>query len=264
MITPAPSEFHLPVDRAPAALTPSPEFAAPHITPQAEAPQLAARPLPVQPLPSPHLPSQPLPRLADSVIRPPREPQVDSPRPISRPAKTTSQPAAEAPIPRPAAYEVRPPVAERPPASPAAAKAEARPNLQDQPAREIDREIVETTLRSEFFPPDDSRPGTKAHASPEFVIPDVVREWFHADPERPAPTAAPRSAPTPALAFQPAPRPTRQPVIDVTIDRVEVTIESEPHAPRLAVRRPEPRGAAPARPAPPPGAGRLARQYLDR
>ena len=253
LVTPAPSELHHPVDPAPAPPPPGHEIAAPHMTPQAEAPQPAARPLP----------SQASPRLADSVIGPPREPKVDLPRLLSRPAETISQPAAEAPVPRPAARE-RSPIAERPLASPAVAKAEERPNLQDQSAPEIDREIVETTVRSEFFPPDDSRPRTKAPASPEFVIPEPVRQWFHADPERPAPAAAPRPAPTPALAFQPAPRPTPQPVIDVTIDKVEVILESEPHAPRLAVRRPDPRGAAPARPAPPPGAGRLARQYLDR
>ncbi|MGA2114838.1 MAG: hypothetical protein ABSH56_08825 [Bryobacteraceae bacterium] len=48
----------------------------------------------------------------------------------------------------------------------------------------------------------------------------------------------------------------------MTIGKIEVTIESEPQPPLRAVRRAEPRAAAPSRPA--PMTGRLARQYLDR
>lgn len=55
-----------------------------------------------------------------------------------------------------------------------------------------------------------------------------------------------------------------QPVIDVTIGKIEVTIEGESRPPLRAIRSAEPRSAAPRRTVLPPRTGRLARQYLDR
>jgi hypothetical protein len=150
---------------------------------------------------------------------------------------------------------------ERPLSRPVSAKAEPRPPIPSQPSREIYREILETTVHSESFAADDVRPAPKGpRRIAEFAIPEPVRTWLRPAPERPAPI--PERAQSPAPASQPAPRRNVPPAIDVSIGKIEVTIESEPEPPLRAVRRAEPRAAAPPRPA--PLAGRLARQYLDR
>ena len=123
------------------------------------------------------------------------------------------------------------------------------------------REILETTVHSESFVADDIRPAPKEpRRIAEYAIPEPVRTWLRPAPERPAPI--PARAQSPAPASQPAPRRNLPPAIDVSIGKIEVTIESEPQPPLRAVRRAEPRAAAPPRPA--PAAGLLARQYLDR
>jgi hypothetical protein len=117
------------------------------------------------------------------------------------------------------------------------------------------------TVRSESFLLDDARPAIEQPRSREFAIPEPVRTWLRQEPDRPAPAAT--RGHSPAQAPAPAMEPAVQPVIDVTIGRVEVTIESDSPPPLRATRRPEARVAAPARPTP-ALPGRLARQYLDR
>jgi hypothetical protein len=162
------------------------------------------------------------------------------------------------------------PVAERrtasapqqpPPATPLWAKTEPRPAVPPPPGREIHREILETTVHAEYFL-DDVRPsGREPRSIPEFVIPEPVRTWLRQPPEKPASSPARVQPAVPAL--QPAPQRISPPVIDVTIGKIEVTIENEPSPPLHVARRIEPRAAAPPRPAS-PAIGRLARQYLDR
>ncbi len=133
---------------------------------------------------------------------------------------------------QPRVSEPAAPMEERLLTPPAAAKAEAWPIAPAQARRD------------------------KEHA---FVIPEVVRTWFREETDLPIATA--KGEPRPA-AIAP-PKPAVQPVIDVSIGKIEVTIESD-SPPPLRAMRPQPSRVAAPKPAPPPIAGRLARQYMDR
>lgn len=177
---------------------------------------------------------------------------LDTPHPPGAP------PLAEPiPAPRPAAREIPTRLAKREPSP--AAKPDPRRTAQEPPWRDTDREILDTTTDSTSYMLEDTPPA-KAPGNLEFAIPEPVRAWLRADRGRPVPDAT-RGPLAPPVA---APQPAAQSVIDVTIGKVEVTIESDPHPPLVAARRPAPRVTPTARPAPPPATGRLARQYLDR
>jgi len=157
--------------------------------------------------------------------------------------------------------ESRPPAA-KPESRPAAAKTESRSSVTPQPSREIHREVFETTVLSEHFL-DASLPSTgEPRKITEFAIPEPVRTWLRMPPEKPA--SSPVRAQLPVPVPQPAaPRYSPPAAIDVTIGKIEVTIENEPQPPLRVARRAEPRAAAPRQTAS-PAIGRLARQYLDR
>jgi hypothetical protein len=208
------------------------------------------------PAPPPVRPSPPTP--AYRAAPPARELSTEPARPVDTPHRPAAPPlAGPMPAPRPAAREVPTGLAQR--EAPPAAKPAPRRIAQEPPWRETEREILETTTDSTSFPIEDAPPA-KASGNVDFAIPQPVRAWLRADRVRPAPDATRRPPAPPAAAPQSAP----QSVIDVTVGKVEVTIESDPHPPLVAARRPAPRVAPPARPAPPPATGRLARQYLDR
>jgi hypothetical protein len=210
------------------------------------------------------------PSLEDRRFQPARERHADTaPLVTPKPAPPKSaeapwmkrQETREAPASPISEHRTAPAPQDQPPARPASAKAEPRSAVSSQPSREIHREILESTLHSEYFL-DDVRPSSEEPRSiTEFGIPEPVRTWLRLPPEKPA--SSPTRAQPPVLAPQPAPRRISPPVIDVTIGKIEVTIENEPRPPLRTVRRAEPRAAAPPRPAS-PAIGRLARQYLDR
>jgi hypothetical protein len=192
----------------------------------------------------------------DPFMPPAREHRVEMTRPAEAAHSTTSAPPSSRPetskpeqLPAPAATRPVP----RPMVPGPAPRGEAQ--------REIGREILETTVRSESFLLDDGRRAIEQPKSSEFAIPEPVRTWLRQEPDRPAPAATRAHSPAPASA--PAMEPAVQPVIEVTIGKVEVTIESDSPPPLRAIRRPEARAAAPARPAP-ALPGRLVRQFLDR
>lgn len=100
----------------------------------------------------------------------------------------------------------------------------------------------------------------------EIAAPAVFPASAPAVHQRSAPGAPPRSAPAPAREATrpaaPSPAPP-QPSLDVTIGKIEVTIEGE-RKPPLRITRPAPPRVPSKRGDPPRRAGRLARLYLDR
>jgi len=223
---------------------------------------------PISPPPLRTLPTAP--PVEDRHFQPARELKADAP-PVLTPKPVSPKATEAARIERRETWNgsaspiterrFAPASPERPLSRPVSAKAEPRPPIPSQASREIYREILETTVHSESFVADDIRPAPKEpRRIAEYAIPEPVRTWLRPAPERPAPI--PARAQSPAPASQPAPRRNLPPAIDVSIGKIEVTIESEPQPPLRAVRRAEPRAAAPPRPA--PAAGLLARQYLDR
>ncbi len=250
-----------------AAATPNMPSAA--VTGQSSTASIARQSVSVPSAPSFSLPASKLEHRPTSA---PGEQHWDAVHTVNRTAaRLSAQPAAEAPpASHPSARETHMPVARRMPAptadrtpamrtTQAAANAEPRTKVQKQ-RWETDREIPETTIRSESYVLDEGPAAAESPRSVEFAIPQPVRAWLRQDSERPA---APPAARGPVAAHTPPPQPAAQPVIDVTIGKIEVTVEGEPHRPVLAVRRAAAPVAAPTRHAP-PMAGRLARQYLDR
>jgi hypothetical protein len=174
------------------------------------------------------------------------------PLPADRPAKVT-QPAFQAtPASRPAAREGQAPTAEQTPPTPKNARPAPRAPAPALPRRENDQEILETRLSSQSFLINDD-----VQTNLGLTIPEPVREWLRTDSRRPHP------APARLVAESPVPEPLPEQVIDVTIGKIEVCIESDSKPLLRANRRPEPR-AAPAIAASTPGPGQLSRHYLDR
>ena len=222
---------------------------------------------------SPAAPSQP-PSPEDRRIQVARERQADT-APLFTPKPAPPKPASpvaerrapsgplEQPLMHPAAAKIesRPPAAKTE-SHPAAAKTESRPPVAPQPGREVHREVFETTVLSEHFL-DTGLPSTnEPRKITEFAIPEPVRTWLRLPPEKPA--SSPIRAQPPVPVPQPAaPRISPPAAIDVTIGKIEVTIENEPQPPLRVARRAEPRATVPPRLVS-PAIGRLARQYLDR
>jgi len=179
---------------------------------------------------------------------------VQTARPISKPVGAGAPSPAESPHPsRPDVPQTQTRMAKRAPSPPESAKAEHIPAVPTQPWREVDHETLETVVDSTSLLAADGRSRAKEPKNTELAIPETVRSWLRPAPDRPVASATRGPA-------QASP----QPVIEVTIGKVEVTIEGDVQPPLRATRRAEPRAAAPTRPAPPARTGSLARQYMDR
>jgi len=206
-------------------------------------------------------------------VTPPAEaPQTNSfsPPPSRKPEQTMEAirlMPAEAVPPLPEPRDRSPLWHERAPALPA--KVDIRPVV-EPPARAVRAADVVpsspvTEVRNRTAPAEKVaavQPPARKEREREFVIPESVRSWFRVEadrPDRPAAVATAVAKPAPVSLAQPA----VQPLIDVTIGKVEVTIESDPQLPLRASRFPQSPVARP-KPAPPPIAGPLARQYMDR
>lgn len=203
-------------------------------------------------------PASPLPRSPGHSAPYSREARVDlasgearATRAASRRASAVAQPAAEAtPAWKPDAEETPPRAAEHTP--PAAAKPEPLAIRQRAPWREADQQIADVVRAVSFFVDDDGTVADRPRGA-GFAVPAPMRRH---DPDRLVNSA------TRELSEMPAAVP--QPPIEVTIGKIEVTIEGDPRPPLRAIRPVEPRGGAARQPVPPPRAGRLARLYLDR
>ena len=185
----------------------------------------------------------------------PAEPPTPAPAPLVR-FETPEQPAI--PIARHAAN----PRQQDPAPSRPAARSETAPAAPAPQQQKPSPEIIETMVRSASYLIEEERPAAKEkkdRTAAEFAIPEPVRNWLQPQTERPAPAVKPTQPAIPPAPPQPQTAP--QPTIDVTIGRIEVTIESEPQPPLRIAPYPV---SAPRKSTPPPRAGRLARQYLDR
>lgn len=192
----------------------------------------------------------------DGFVPPAREHRVEMTRPAAAAHSTTSATPRSRPDRKEASQT------EQSAAPPADWRREPRAMVQEPAPRgeargEMERET--TMVHSESFLLDDGRRTAEQPRSREFAIPEPVRTRLRQEPDWPAAAARRVHSPAPI----PAREPPTQPVIDVTIGKVEVIIESDTPPPLRAIRRQEARGAAPARPAP-PLPGPLVRQYLDR
>jgi len=171
--------------------------------------------------------------------------------PADRPAKVT-QPAFEpTAASRPTSRGGQAPTAEQTPPTPKNAKPAPRAPAPAQPWCQADQDILETKVSSQSFLISDMQTNLG------LTIPEPVREWLRTNSHRPHPPQ------TRHAAESATPQPVPEQMIDVSIGKIEVFVESDSRPPLRAIRRPEPR-AAPAIPAPPPGPGQLARHYLDR
>ena len=200
-----------------------------------------------------------VPATPEKLFRPPE-------RPSHAPAgegRTNAQPSQSRPAPEPHAA-----IARAEATVPATKRAEARKSDENRPSVPIPERVPQGDLNVEILevqsgplapPMESARPVPQALKSLQNVIPESVRTWLRTEPERPAPVPSRESSPVPG-ARQPAAQMQPQPIIDVTIGRIEVTIEGESQLPLRAARR----TPAPPRPSTPAGLGRLARQYLDR
>lgn len=174
---------------------------------------------------------------------------VRKPLPADRPRKVVQPVLQATSASQPAARDGQARTTEQTPKN---ASAAPRAPVPAPPGREIDQDIFETRMSSQSF-----LINNDVQTNLELTIPEPVREWLRADSRRPHP------APARHLAESPAPQPVPEQVIDVTIGKIEVCIESDSKPLLRANRRPEPR-AAPAIAALPPGPGQLSRHYLDR
>ena len=121
-----------------------------------------------------------------------------------------------------------------------------QPAADQRPAwREVDEQILDVVQAVSVFAERDD-PMTDRPRGAGFAVPVPTRRQ---DRDRPAVSATREPQPS---------------VIDVTIGKIEVTIEGDSRPPLKAIRPAAPRGAAPRQTVPPPRLGRLARQYLDR
>ena len=121
----------------------------------------------------------------------------------------------------------------------------------------------ERQTRFPQLPPQPADPPLELHTV-EFVEEDGLTPVPPRAPWTPPQPSPPRSTPRAAGEAARLTHPAPPPVVDVTIGKIEVTIEGERQPPPLRITRPpEPRGA-PKRFDTPRRAGRLARLYLDR
>lgn len=170
-------------------------------------------------------------------------PELPTDAPAKRPAIAPQQFSPPAPPrPDPETRTIAPPPS-RPPAPAPQSEASRGPRL--TPASEN----TEAAVTWEFL----------QELSDTFVGPNAA-------PIEPAVKTARNIAAEP---LRPSHRPNAEPAhtiqeqLDVTIGRIDVTIESEP-LPAFRAQRREPRSAPSPKPAPQSATGRLARQYLDR
>ena len=176
---------------------------------------------------------------------PPVDRSVNAARPMRPPARAAVPPNEAMPASLPNARQTPARMVERAASPPPASRGDPVSAVPTQLWREEDQKILETVAGSALVP------------STAFLV-DEERTRAK-EPHHPIASATRTPAEAPMAMRQASP----QPVIDVTIGKVEVIIEGDVAPPLRAVRRADSRVAAPTRPAP-PTAGRLARQYLDR